>query len=144
MVMALPFAVHSAGWGLSLAVLVVCAFFGWLTAGWTIEACARAGAILRAPPAATRARSSAAVGCRAPPEPAGGAAPSPPAPAQPPANERLQQWQDKWAARQSAPVLGGSVPTSSLPFINVAMPFAVRPTTSVITGVAKLRVGVFP
>jgi len=49
-VFALPFAVHRAGWLLSLCVLVVCAFFGWLTAGWTIESCARAGAIVRAPP----------------------------------------------------------------------------------------------
>ena len=49
-VFALPFAVHHAGWMLSLIVLVVCAFFGWLTAGWTIESCARAGAIVRVPP----------------------------------------------------------------------------------------------
>lgn len=49
-VFALPFAVHRAGWMLSLIVLVVCAFFGWLTAGWTIESCARAGAMVRVPP----------------------------------------------------------------------------------------------
>eukprot|EP01043_Picozoa_sp_COSAG02_P079590 COSAG02_NODE_18496_length_934_cov_1.029904_1_plen_167_part_10 len=56
-VFALPFAVHHAGWVLSLAVLLVCAFFGWLTAGWTIEVCARAGAMVRAPPKAAAGRS---------------------------------------------------------------------------------------
>lgn len=55
-VFALPYAVHHAGWLLSLAVLAVCAFFGWLTAGWTIEVCARAGAMVRAPPQAKAGR----------------------------------------------------------------------------------------
>ena len=40
-VFALPFAVHNTGWLLVLGVLAVCAFFGWLTAGWTIESCAQ-------------------------------------------------------------------------------------------------------